>query len=176
MKTYKIISTSSQGSLERDINKLAREGYVVDTFCARDYAVLMSKGETLLDAHEERAQQGVKKDPYSTLSMEDIVSWAGPEIVSRGSTYQDNNSVSDLEIVHTDTLIACVLGTRCYATQVTIQGERLASKCTCPFHATCKHAVAVVMEYVRYLKDGIEVPFASQTDFRMEILSNIEEV
>ena len=112
----------------------------------------------------------MKKDPYADLTWEDLEDWAGTTIVSRGRTYQRNSSVSDLGITPEGALIAYVLGSARYVTQVAIQEEDLTSECTCPYWANCKHAVAVVLEYLMCLKNDVAVPQISQTDPRLDLL------
>ena len=116
----------------------------------------------------------MEKDPYADLTWEDLEDWAGTTIVSRGRTYQRNSSVSDLGITPEGTLIAYVLGSTRYVTQVAIQDGDLTSECTCPYWASCKHAVAVVLEYLTCLKNDVAVPQIPQTDPRLDMLQKIE--
>ncbi len=116
----------------------------------------------------------MEKDAYADFTWEDLEHWAGTTIVSRGRTYQRNNSVSDLGITPEGTLIAYVLGSTRYVTQVAIQDGDLTSKCTCPYWTTCKHAVAVVLEYLMCLKNDGAVPQIPQTDSRLDILRETE--
>ena len=116
----------------------------------------------------------MKKDSYADLTWEDLEHWAGTTIVSRGRTYQRNSSVSDLGITPEGALIAYVLGSTRYVTQVAIQEEDLTSECTCPYWANCKHAVAVVLEYLMCLKNDVAVPQISQTDPRLDRLRETE--
>ena len=116
----------------------------------------------------------MEKDPYADLTWEDLEDWAGTTIVSRGRTYQRNSSVSDLGITPEGALIAYVLGSTRYVTQVAIQDGDLTSECTCPYWTTCKHAVAVVLEYLTCLKNDVEVPQIPQTDPRLDMLQETE--
>ncbi len=116
----------------------------------------------------------MEKDSYADLTWEDLEHWAGTTIVSRGRTYQRNSSVSDLGITPEGALIAYVLGSARYVTQVAIQDGDLTSECTCPYWTTCKHAVAVVLEYLMCLKNDVTVPQISQTDPRLDILRETE--
>lgn len=61
-------------------------------------------------------------------------------------------------------------GTQRYATGVDIEEGGLSSVCTCPYWSTCKHAVAVVLEYLEYLKQDIEVPTVKENDPRLVLL------
>lgn len=116
----------------------------------------------------------MEKDPYADLTWEDLEDWAGTTIVSRGRTYQRNSSVSDLGITSEGILIAYVQGSVRYATQVAIQDGDLTSECTCPYWANCKHAVAVVLEYLMCLKNDVAVPQIPQTDPRLDKLRETE--
>ncbi len=116
----------------------------------------------------------MEKDPFADLTWEDLEDWAGTTIVSRGRTYQRNSSVSDLGITPEGALIAYVLGSVRYVTQVAIQDGDLTSECTCPYWANCKHAVAVVLEYLMCLKNDVAVPQIPQTDPRLDKLRETE--
>ena len=116
----------------------------------------------------------MEKNSYTDLTWEDLEHWAGTTIVSRGRTYQRNSSVSDLGITPEGALIAYVLGSTRYVTQVAIQDGDLTSECTCPYWTTCKHAVAVVLEYLMCLKNDVTVPQIPQTDSRLDILRETE--
>ncbi len=116
----------------------------------------------------------MEKDSYADLTWEDLEDWAGTTIVSRGRTYQRNSSVSDLGITPEGVLIAYVQGSVRYATQVAIQDGDLTSECTCPYWTTCKHAVAVVLEYLMCLKNDGAVPQIPQTDARLDRLRETE--
>lgn len=97
--------------------------------------------------------------------------WAGLTIVKRGHTYQRRGVVADLARTADGALLAWVQGTRRYATQVSLQPhKKLDSTCTCPYGATCKHAVAVVLDYLEYLKKKIEIEQAEDSDPRLIML------
>lgn len=66
--------------------------------------------------------------------------------------------------------MAWVLGTERYATLVDIEGEDLTSACTCPYDDTCKHAVAVALEYVERLEENSKVPTIAEGDARLKLL------
>ena len=116
----------------------------------------------------------MEKEPFADLTWEDLEDWAGTTIVGRGRTYQRNSSVSDLGITPEGALIAYVLGSARYVTQVVIQDGDLTSECTCPYWTNCKHAVAVVLEYLMCLKNDVAVPEISQTDARLDMLQETE--
>ena len=67
-------------------------------------------------------------------------------------------------------LIAWVLAAKEYATRVDLKDGTLISTCTCPYGINCKHAVAVVLEYLDRLKKKVEVPLIAKKDERLELL------
>ena len=107
-------------------------------------------------------------DPFSKLTWEDLEEWAGTVIVGRGRPYQRKGAVENLARTKNGTLVAWVRGTRLYATQVRIEGKNsLESACTCPYWATCKHAVAVVLEYLECLKTDSAIGEVDEDDPRL---------
>ena len=115
-----------------------------------------------------------KLDFIKNLSWDDLREWAGNKIVSRGQDYQKSGNVKDLAITPDGALIAWVLGTHRYATLVDVQKGELASDCNCPYDDICKHAVAVVLEGLDYLKKKKEIQLCSKKDKRLEALDDIE--
>lgn len=113
-----------------------------------------------------------KKDPFKELTWRDLEDWAGSTIVSRGKSYQRGKQVKELSQTKTGGIVAWVAGTQQYATQVTFEAGELVSNCTCPYGATCKHAVAVVLEYLDRLKNNSTVPTAATQDRRLELLAS----
>ena len=115
-------------------------------------------------------------DPFAKLTWEDVEEWAGSRIVSRGRSYQGGGAVWDLGQAKNGTLVAWVRGNRRYATRVSIQGKKnLASECTCPYWTTCKHAVAVLLEYLESIKSGIDITRVEEDDPRLLELDAIKE-
>ena len=115
-------------------------------------------------------------DPFSKLTWEDLEEWAGAVIVGRGRPYQKKGAVENLGCTEGGTLVAWVMGTQRYATQVRIEGKKsLESACTCPYWATCKHAVAVVLEYLECLKTESAIGQVDEDDPRLLKLEAIED-
>ena len=107
-------------------------------------------------------------DPFSKLTWEDLEEWAGSVIVGRGRPYQRRGAVENLGRTEGGTLAAWVRGTRRYATRVRLTEKNgLESACTCPYWATCKHAVAVVLEYLECLKADSGVGEIDEDDPRL---------
>lgn len=115
------------------------------------------------------------KDPFQDLTWSDLEQWAGNKTLSRGRSYQTGHRVRDLRKTEEGRLSAWVQGGRRYATQVRFEGGDLKSVCDCPVGRTCKHAVAVVVEYLESVKKGRAVPPADGRDERLEILENTGE-
>ena len=96
---------------------------------------------------------------FTTLSWDDIVTWAGYKIADRGRHYQRDGRVKDLATTESGSLVASVLGSELYDVQVSMDSDgNLASQCTCPYGFDCKHAVATVLEYLSRIKHGRQIP------------------
>ena len=115
-----------------------------------------------------------KKKQYSFagLTWADIDEWAGDRIASRGRSYQKNGFVSDLAATVDGDLIAWVDGTHRYATKVSMNEKSglPESVCSCPYEIDCKHGVAVVLEYLKYIEENSNVPKARENDERLELI------
>ena len=115
-------------------------------------------------------------DPFSKLTWEDVEKWAGNRIVTRGRSYQRRGAVRDIKRAEDGALIAWVQGNRRYATRVSIRGKNnLESECTCPYQTTCKHAVAVVLEYLESIKSRIAIAHVEEDDPRQLQLEAMTE-
>lgn len=112
-----------------------------------------------------------KSEFVKKLTWSDIQTWAGDTITSRGQSYQRGRAVQDLALTLDGGVVAWVQGTERYATRVDIENENLISDCTCPYGDTCKHAVAVVLDYLENLKQKLKVPTVSENDERLLLLS-----
>ncbi len=124
----------------------------------------------LLSEENPMAQKRAKTDPFEDLTWGDLEEWAGAAIVSRGRSYQRGRRVQNLARSGSGGLVAWVLGTHRYATVVEAKDGNLTSFCTCPYGGTCKHAVAVVLEYLECLKQKREVPTVAERDRRLKLL------
>ena len=112
-------------------------------------------------------------DRFSDLTWDDIETWAGETIVSRGRNYQRQGRVADLAVMDDGSLMAWVDGSERYATKVFMDEDGLpVSICTCPYERTCKHAVAVVIEYLKQVENNRLVLKAKQDDNRLILLAD----
>jgi uncharacterized Zn finger protein len=116
-----------------------------------------------------------KAEAFKQLTWDDIKAWAGINVTSRGQSYQRSHRVQELACTSNGGLVAWVKGAKTYATLVNIEEEELTSACTCPYGDVCKHAVAVVLEYLEKLNQNIQVPTVAEGDPRLTLLENAQE-
>ena len=109
------------------------------------------------------------------LTLNDIKDWAGATITSRGQGYQLEDRVRELAFTPFGGLVAWVRGTERYATIVDVENGRLISDCTCPYDGTCKHAVAVLLEYQAQISLETEIPVADEADRRLALMEEDAE-
>ncbi|RUL87783.1 SWIM zinc finger family protein [Tautonia sociabilis] len=113
---------------------------------------------------------------WTDLTWEHLDRWAGSRSVQRGRSYQRGGRVRDLGISSEAELLASVRGTQDDVTTVSLDGTRsrplLTSDCSCPVGVACKHAVAVIAEYLEAVADGREVPLVSEDDPRWDELDD----
>lgn len=112
---------------------------------------------------------------FQDISWFDLESWAGSKIVSRGKSYQRSKYVRDLSITESGDLIAWVRGSTTYATKVSLDKGKLSSACTCPYSHACKHAVAVILEYLDCIENGRNVLKAGKDDERLLLVNRTSE-
>jgi uncharacterized Zn finger protein len=110
-----------------------------------------------------------RTDPFPDLDWATLEAWAGAKTLSRGKEYQRNRRVHSLACSRDGTLVAWVEGSEPYATAVTFNDD-LVSECTCPVGDSCKHAVAVVLEYLALCEKNNPVPSLTPDDPRLELL------
>jgi uncharacterized Zn finger protein len=110
-----------------------------------------------------------------SMTMNDLVEWAGSKIVSRGRKYQQAGQVSEVAITAEGVILADVAGTELYSVAVrTVADGGLHSLCTCPYAVDCKHGVAALLEYLDRLKERREIRDAGPNDERLLLLAPAE--
>ena len=110
---------------------------------------------------------------FRDLSWDDLNEWAGSKIVSRGRAYQQRGCVSELAQTEAGALVAWVDGSDRYATRVDMLDDGTPdSICTCPYRLSCKHGVAVLLEYLERVKNDRRVPRAAGDDERLKLLAD----
>jgi uncharacterized Zn finger protein len=108
---------------------------------------------------------------FGDLTWDDLNRWAGSKIASRGRKYQQQGRVSELAQTEGGALVAWVSGSARYATKVEAGDDGMPSSiCTCPYELNCKHGVAVVLEYLQRVDQG--VPRAGGGDERLLLLAD----
>ena len=121
---------------------------------------------------------GDRNSGWIVLSWDDLTEWAGSRSVDRGRAYQKQKRVHDLAISEDGWLLATVTGGARYAVTVWCESSAkkigvICSRCTCPVGASgCKHAVAVVAEYLKRLNESEDTPMADEGDERWELLAD----
>jgi uncharacterized Zn finger protein len=124
------------------------------------------------------AERLKKANLWQNLTWDDLAEWAGGRSVSRGRTYQRQGRVKNLGMAVDGRLLADVHGGQRYVVTVRRADDSprdalLTSECTCPVGADgCKHAVAVVAEFLDRLTNGTAVPVAEEDDPRWDILEH----
>ena len=110
---------------------------------------------------------------WARVTWDDLGAWAGAAAVARGREYQATGHVRDLTVTEDGDLLATVAGGEPYATTVSLgfgTSPTLDSTCTCFVGFRCKHAVAVVAEYIGALVNDRPVPIAADEDPRWDEL------
>ena len=116
-----------------------------------------------------------KRNLFEKLGWSDLEKWAGGRVLSRGQGYHRDQRVRELAQTQTGGIIAWVQGGRRYATEVDFEDGGLISVCTCPYGNNCKHAVAVVLEYLDHVKKNKEVPRVTEQDKRLVLLRDFSD-
>ncbi len=105
------------------------------------------------------------------LTWDDLEQAFGSRSVQRGRSYQRSGHVRNLAISSDGRLLAEVQGTRRYVTSAQLDAKkksrgRIVGICTCPVGSQCKHAVALIAEYLAQIADGKSPPTAAADDSR----------
>lgn len=130
--------------------------------------VIFYQGDLIVTEPEEN-------DPFRDLDWAMLEDWAGTKTMSRGKQYQHDGRVRDLVRSANGAIVAWVDGTKRYATAVYFD-DGLVSECTCPVGDSCKHAVAVVLEYLALCEKKIAVPTLPASDTRRMLLGILTEI
>ena len=121
------------------------------------------------------------REGWASLTWDDVGVWAWGRSLERGRAYQRHGHVRELAVGEDGRLLATVLGNERYVVSVWLTSggkdqRKIGSVCTCPVgFSGCKHAVAVVAEYLQALADEEEVPTADPDDSRWNRLSRDDE-
>ena len=117
-----------------------------------------------------------KPFPWDKLTWDDLSEWTDSRSLERGRSYQRRGAVRNVAMLPDGGLIADVTGTHRYATHVSLVGrsrdlsKRLESECSCPVGHRCKHAVAVILQYLDAVENSTSVPRADIDDARLALI------
>lgn len=102
------------------------------------------------------------RDWWAALRWDDLEQWVGARVLGRGRNYHKQGRILAVARRSDGTLLGRVVGGALYTTRVTRPAGSapaiLSSNCSCPYGSDCKHAVALVLEYLDRLESGREVP------------------
>jgi len=113
---------------------------------------------------------------FDNLNRLILSNWAGDTITARGADYQHQGAVEDFRITPEGDLLAWVNGSRRYAVLVYFDNNgELQSECACTCDFTCKHAVAVILDYLVKTRQNLPVPSASTDDKRLRLLNIMDD-
>ena len=109
---------------------------------------------------------------FEQLTWDDLTSWAGATILSRGKSYK--RQVSDLRRTNDGGILAWVHGTKQYVTLARRHSSgTLSAVCSCPYAwSPCKHSVAVVLAYLDSVKNKQDVPQVEKSDRRLKLIED----
>ena len=109
------------------------------------------------------------------LKRADVEKWAGRVIYKRGDAYHRSGRVEKPAMTADGALIAWVLGSQKYATLVEVESGDLCSLCTCPYDDSppCKHAVALLLEYMEAKEQNRPITAASPSDKRIAVIDDL---
>ncbi|MDD1699721.1 MAG: hypothetical protein LUQ04_02890 [Methanoregula sp.] len=110
-------------------------------------------------------------DPFLDLDWTALEDWAGSRTLSRGRQYQREGRVHELVRSPNEAIVAWVDGAERYATAVYFDNG-IRSVCTCPVGSGCKHAVAVILEYLALHKDNRPIRELPADDSRRLLLDD----
>ena len=129
-------------------------------------------------AHPSQVETRATAKSWSFLTWDDLDNWAGSRSVSRGQAYQRQGRVQALALAEDGRLLATVVGSERYVTSAWLvpgqgKSKQVESVCSCPVGASgCKHAVAVIADFLAALAEKRAVPAAGADDRRWAKLSD----
>ncbi len=109
------------------------------------------------------------------LTVNDLNQWAGDAIVGRAKGYFKH--VENLSYCTDGRLVAYINGSERYLTYISFnKNNALDSYCSCPYWATCKHAVALVLVAAEQVKLKREIPLLTEQDELYDDLFKDDEI
>ncbi len=94
-------------------------------------------------------------DSIKDITEEDIEELFDSHIFSRGEEYFEEGLVDSIELLDNNTIIGVVLGNDRYKVTISLDsGEDIICDCTCPYEFNCKHAVALLLNWISLKKNS----------------------
>ncbi|MFP4194498.1 MAG: SWIM zinc finger family protein [Desulfobacterales bacterium] len=109
-------------------------------------------------------------DLFRELTWGDLTVWVGREAVTRGTGLQKQGAVENLVKTSDGGLMAWVSAEEIFASHVGFEQGELFCRCACQGGTACEHAIAVILEYIAFLKKNRHVPIAAANDQRFYLV------
>ena len=94
---------------------------------------------------------------FTELTWDNLTYWAGAKTLAKGKAYQKEKRVKEIYFSPGRGIIGRVQGSMLYTTSLMISETKICSSCSCPVGGGCKHAVAVLLEYLDLVKNNRSV-------------------
>jgi len=93
-------------------------------------------------------------DSIKEITEEDIEELFDGRIFSRGEEYFQEGLVDSVEMIDNNTIMGIVLGNDRYEVTISLDSEEdIICDCTCPYDFNCKHAVALLLQWISVKKN-----------------------
>jgi uncharacterized Zn finger protein len=109
-------------------------------------------------------------DPFRELTWGDLTAWVGRGLLETGRKLQRKGSVKQLSKTEQGGLLAWIQAEEVFATHVGFDHDELFCHCGCQGEGACEHGIAIILEYISYLKKNMPVPVAASNDQRFYLL------
>lgn len=109
-------------------------------------------------------------DPFRELTWGELTAWVGKSAVAAGRQLQQKGAVRQLAKTPRGGLLAWIQAEEVFATHVGFENGELFCRCACHGETACEHGIAIILEYVAYLKKNMSIPAAAANDQRFYLL------
>ncbi len=112
----------------------------------------------------------LNNDPFRELTWGDLTAWVGRDLLDLGRELQRKGAVKQLSKTHQGGLLAWIQAEEVFATHVGFDDNELLCRCGCQGGGACEHGIAIILEYISYLKKNMPVPTVPPNDQRFYLL------